>query len=293
MGKKLPSIPGFVAVSDQILVQDNKDESQRPLDHPQVILIFGWGDCLPKHVAKYSEGYRELFPHSTQIVILAPIAKVFFTDLQQRSDQMTPVLKALDALTSAADGETPTILAHAMSDTGGTNYASTLNAFRLRHNEPLPHQLLVLDSTPGSPFMTWQNLKRWSRAMTLGTAAYFPWPFVVTQAIWGLTLLLSICAWWLTGREPPAVFSIRAIDDATFETKSARRLYLYSQEDDLIPWEDIESYRAQATEKGYETDAEMFEGTGHVGHMRMFPDKYWGAIQTSWRRAIQETTETR
>ncbi|KAK7426907.1 hypothetical protein QQZ08_006655 [Neonectria magnoliae] len=290
MAKKIPSIPGFVAVSDQILVQDDQDESQRPPDHPQAILIFGWGDGLPKHVAKYSEGYRELFPNSKQIVILGPISKAFFTDLQQRSDQMTPVPKALGSLVSS-DGKTPTVLVHAMSDTGSINYASTLNAFQQKHNAPLPHQLLVLDSTPGSPFLTWENLKRWSRAMTLGTAAYFPWPFVVTQAIWGLTLLLNICAGWLTGREPPAVFSIRAIDDATFETKNARRLYLYSKEDDLIPWDDIESYRAQATEKGYKTDAEMFEGTSHVGHMRMFPDKYWGAIQDSWRRAIQETSE--
>ncbi|KAH8685302.1 hypothetical protein BGZ61DRAFT_455253 [Ilyonectria robusta] len=285
MAKKAPSIPGFVAVSDQILVQETQNDAERPADHPDAILIFGWGDCLPKHVAKYADGYAELFPHSTQVVILAPISKAFFTDLQQRSDSMMPVLKVLDSL-KASTGRTPTVLAHAMSNTGGTNYASTLNAFKQTYEEPLPHQLLVLDSTPGSPYMNWENLKRWSKAMTLGTAAYFPWPFAVTQSIWGLVLCLNIAFGWATGREAPAVFSIRAIDDETFETKDARRLFLYSKEDDLIFWHDIEAYRAVATQKGYQTDAEMFEGTGHVGHMRVFPEKYWKAIQDSWGRAI-------
>ncbi|KAF7542487.1 hypothetical protein G7Z17_g11532 [Cylindrodendrum hubeiense] len=285
MAKKGPSIPGFVAVSDQILVQETQNDAERPANHPDAVLIFGWGDCLPKHVAKYADGYRELFPHSKQIVILAPISKAFFTDLQSRSDSMLPILKVLDSM-KASSGRTPTILAHAMSNTGGTNYASTLNAFKLKYNEPLPHQLLVLDSTPGSPYMTWANLKRWSRAMTLGTAAWFPWPFFITQSIWAMVLCANIAVGWVTGREAPAVFSIRAIDDETFESKSARRLFLYGKGDDLITWDDIESYRALATKKGYKTDGEMFEGSGHVGHMRMFPDKYWNAIQESWDQAI-------
>ncbi|KAH7152858.1 hypothetical protein EDB81DRAFT_435889 [Dactylonectria macrodidyma] len=292
MHTKSAPIPGFIALSDQILVQEARDDAERPADHPDAVLIYGWGDCLPKHVAKYADGYRELFPYSTQIVILAPISKAFFSDLPTRTASMQPVLKALDGV-KAAIGRTPTVLVHAMSNTGGTNYASTLNAFKLRYDEPLPHQLLVLDSTPGSPNLSWANLKRWSRAMTLGTAAWFPWPFFVTQGIWASTLLVTIAYGWMMGTEAPAAFSMRAIDDGTFEDQSSRRLYLYSKEDDLIFFQDIESYRAAATQNGVKTDAEVFEGSGHVGHMRTFPEKYWNAIQESWERAVGDAKDTK
>ncbi|KAH6889784.1 hypothetical protein B0T10DRAFT_486819 [Thelonectria olida] len=282
---KAPLIPGFVSLSDQVLVREDPDDSKRPSGHPHAILIFGWGDCQPKHVAKYADGYNQLFPHSKQVVVLAPISKAFFSDLQKRTDSMRPVLKFVDSL-QTADGSDPLILAHAMSNTGGTNYAATLNGFREKHNKPMPHRLLALDSTPGSPYMTWENLKRWSWAMTVGTAAYFPWPSFVTQSIWGATLLLNLAVEKALGREAASVFSIKAIDDTTYETKEARRLYLYSKEDDLIPYQDIEAYCAEATEKGWATDAELFEGTGHVGHMRAFPEKYWTAIEESWRRAM-------
>ncbi|KAI5458524.1 hypothetical protein BGZ63DRAFT_362399 [Mariannaea sp. PMI_226] len=287
MAKGAPLIPGFVAVSDQVLVREDADDSKRSADHPHVILIFGWGDCLPKHVAKYADGYNQLFPHSKQVVILAPISKAFFSNLERRTSSMVPVRKFIDSI-QTSDGSSPTILAHAMSNTGGTNYAATLNAYQEKHNQPLPHQLLVLDSTPGSPYMTWENMKRWSWAMTVGTAAWFPWPSFVTQSIWGTVLLANIFFEMFIGREPAAVFSIRAVDDETYETKESRRLYLYSKEDDLIPYQDIERYRAEATQKGYATDGEMFEGTGHVGHMRAFPEKYWKAIAESWRRVSQE-----
>lgn len=44
----------------------------------------------------------------------------------------------------------------------------------------LPHQLLIMDSTPGSSDLSWGNVTRWSRAMALGAAAWFPWSFAVT-----------------------------------------------------------------------------------------------------------------
>lgn len=284
---KQPLIPGFRALSDQVLVREDADDSKRPSSHPHAILIFGWGDCQPKHVAKYADGYNQLFPHSKQVVVLAPISKAFFSDLPRRTETMHPVLEFVDSL-QTSDGSDPLILVHAMSNTGGTNYAATLNAHREKHSRPLPHALLALDSTPGSPYMTWENLKRWSWAMTLGTAAYFPWPSAVTQSIWAATLLLNRAVEAVLGREAASVFSIRAIDDEAYEGRDARRLYLYSKEDDLIPWQDIEGYCAEARQKGWEADAVVFEGTGHVGHMRAFPERYWTAIEESWRLAQEK-----
>lgn len=290
---KLPSIPGFTAVSDQVLVRepsasDGPAPAPLPAGHPGTVLVYGWGDGLPKHVAKYADGFRVLYPHTRQVVILSPISKALFSDLQKRSEAMLPVIKAIwpDG-PPAEDTPGPTVLAHTMSNTGAVNYAATLYAFRQLYDRALPHQLLVMDSTPGSTDVTGANLVRWSRAMALGTAAWFPWPFVVTQSIWAVALAINGFYEWLIGRKSAGAWSRVAANDTTYELKSARKMYIYSKEDDLIGWEDIELHVAETRKLGWTADVEVFDGSGHVGHMRKAPEQYWKAIMESWERAIK------
>ncbi|KAH8696227.1 hypothetical protein BGW36DRAFT_297453 [Talaromyces proteolyticus] len=293
MDKGAPSFPGFTALSDQIFIRqpdkENEDNSTHSKPHHvRATLIFGWGDAQPKNLVKYADGYRELNPDSTQIVVLAPISKAVYMSLEQRTQAMMPIVDALFPTSPNTQAEQTgmsqehRILVHVMSNTGGIFLAATLNAYREVYNEPLPHDLLVLDSTPGSPVMTFKNLIIWSRGMTLGTANWFPWPFVVTQSLWGVFLSTNRFFEWLIGRVPASVFSVAALINEEFETKKARQLYLYSQEDELIPYEDIESHIAEAKIRGYDVDTCVFRGSKHVRHMQMFQDQYWHAIRNSW-----------
>ncbi|KAF4977214.1 hypothetical protein FZEAL_6242 [Fusarium zealandicum] len=283
-GKKPPVLPGFTAVNPQILVQEALPEKP-PADHPEAIVIYGWGDGLAKHVNKYAEGYRVLYPYSKQIIILSPISQVMFTSLEQRTEGVVPVLENLDQVLGDRKSS---VLIHAMSNTGAISYGTTIKAFKDHNDSAFPHQLLVLDSTPGSPWLSRRTLGDWSRAMSLGTAKWFPWPFAVTQFIWAGILLVNGSYQWLTGTEPSGAFALRVIDDDTYETKDAKRLYLYSKEDDLISYEDIEMYVAESKQKGYEMRTELFEGTGHVGHMRRHPEQYWKAIGDAWKWSNDE-----
>ncbi|KND86458.1 hypothetical protein TOPH_08941 [Tolypocladium ophioglossoides CBS 100239] len=294
MPEKGPAMAGFTALSDQVFVREGSLDDGAPAraTDPDTVLIYGWGDGLPRHVAKYADGYRALYPRAKQVVVLSPIAKAMFSDLRQRTTQMAPVVGAAFAA-GAGEGEGEgegeakrAVLVHTMSNTGAVNYAATLNAYREARGAALPHQLLVMDSTPGGTDMTASNVARWSRAMAMGTAGWFPWPAVVTQAIWSLALLLNGVYAWSIGRESAGAWSRRAANDAALETRAARRLYLYSQEDDLIAWQDVELHVAEARERGWAADTEVFRGSGHVGHMRRFPGQYWGAIGGAWRRAV-------
>lgn len=280
--KKMPSVPGFTAHSDQVFVREADQSDKAPADHPDVVMIYGWGDGLPKHVSKYAEGYLGLFPYAKQIVVLSPIQKAFNSDLQQRSDSMLPVIKAVFPSGEEAPKK---ILAHTMSNTGAVNYAAMLNAYQQLYNTPCPHQLLVMDSTPGGTNF-WANLSRWSRAMALGTAGWFPWPFAVTQGIWAVWLMVNGFYEALIGRESAGGWSSKAVNDGQYEVDGARRLYMYSKEDDLIHWGDIEEHAALSRKLGREADVEVFEGSGHVGHMRMHGEQYWNSILASWKRAI-------
>jgi hypothetical protein len=291
---RLPVFPGFQALSDQVFVRDappvdDKLVATTPASKsdPTVIIIYSWGDGRPKHVLKYSKGYQELFPRAKQIIVLSPIMKALYQDLGQRSTAMEPVVTAAfrhSPTTNMHNEEV--VLAHAMSNTGGINYAATLHAYQRLYNRPMPHQMVVVDSTPGSPYLSVENLGRWSRAMALGTAAWFPWPFAVTQGIWGTFICANRCFEHLSGREAASVFSNHAVNDETYEDKASRRLYIYSKEDELIYWKDIESHIATAQERGYKTDTKVFSGSGHVAHMRMFPRQYWETISCSWQSML-------
>ncbi|OAA55206.1 hypothetical protein SPI_08301 [Niveomyces insectorum RCEF 264] len=287
MGTKKDSFPGLTSINEQVFVREGEELSSKehaPTDHPHIVIIYSWGDALLKHIKKYSDGYRQLFPHAKQVIVLSPIMAAMRQNAKQRAECMKPVIAAAfgtDAAQFRQLGES-LVLAHVMSNTGGINYAATLYAFQEAYGRPLPHHLTVLDSTPGSVHMNYENLKRWSRAMALGTYAWFPWPFVVTQCLWAAFLLSNRFVEHIIGRETAPVFSVRILNDKTYESTDARRLFLYSHSDDLILGSDIERNIVDAREAGYDTDAALFEGSGHVGHMRQHPEKYWAAIKSTW-----------
>lgn len=289
MPPKNPPFPGFTSLSDQVFTRpgeavETDDQQKRHAADPTIVMLYGWGDGLPKHVAKYADGFRQLFPHATQIVILSPISRAMFSNLQQRSDHMIPVLDMLSKINKNLDDER--ILIHTMSNTGAVNYAATLNSYQEIFGKAMPHQLLILDSTPGSTDLSWANISRWSRAMALGTAGWFPWPFAMTQSIWAAFLCVNSAYAWMIGRESAGAWSVRAVNNSQYEVTDASRLYMYSKEDDLILWEDIESHVAESRGIGRRAETELFSGSGHVGHMRKFPKQYWSAIQRAWQRAI-------
>ncbi len=127
-----------------------------------------------------------------------------------------------------------------------------------------------------------QNAKPWSRGLALGISHYFPWPFVVTQALALGFLAVVFSASWLVGNKNAAEYSVAAVNNPSICDKGAKRLYLYSKEDDIIAWDAIEAHAAEAKQVGYDANLEMFQGSPHVGHMRVHRDQYWSAISQAW-----------
>ena len=285
------ALAGFTRLSEQVYVLDKPqgDGEREPL-HPSTVMIYGWGDARPKHVAKYVEGYRRLFPHARIILVFSPILKALLASLPARTLNMQPTLDALlriNGLTEKGDGLADTnILVHCMSNTGGINLAATMNAYAERFHSALPHRLAVLDSTPGSTDF-FPNVGRWSRALAVGAATYLPLPFAITRGIAAAFLATLYGANWLIGRINAANFSVAAVNDTRWCPLDAKRLYLYSKEDEIIIWSDIEKHAAEAKERGYAVDTEMFEGTPHVGHMRKHPEQYWAAIARGWEEVVK------
>lgn len=71
------------------------------------------------------------------------------------------------------------------------------------------------------------------------------------------------------------------------EIKETKRVYIYSDADDMVPWHHIEDHAAEAKEKGFNVEMERFEGTDHVGHMRSGNgERYWGIVNKLWRQHL-------
>ncbi|KAL2159061.1 hypothetical protein VTH06DRAFT_2820 [Thermothelomyces fergusii] len=168
------AVPGFTKLSSQVFVREGQPSALDPA-HPSTVVIYGWGDANPRHLAKYVEGYGRLFPHSKIVLIFSPILKALYQTLEARSRTMLPVIEAVypEVLGKPA-GEKPAggrerVLLHVMSNTGGMNCAATMNAY-CKHTggAVFPHDMLVCDSTPGTHPLS-------SPTWALGRE---PWPLV-------------------------------------------------------------------------------------------------------------------
>lgn len=290
--------PGFIGLSDQVLFRagsttepvDKIDKTKQP-PPPRTIIIYGWGDSRAKHVVKYADGFQRVFPGANQIMVLSPISRAIFQSREQRAEHMKCVVNAAfpsDTHGDYDDENEGSVLIHMLSNTGAIFYTSTLLAYREIYNKPLPHRLVVLDSTPGTTEISLRTLPRLSYAMTLGTAAWFPWPFVVTQCLWAAFLATNCFVETVTGRDSAPVTALKTFRNPETEEKSARRLYLYSKDDQIILWSDIEEHIAESRRQGWQADAVTFEGSGHVRHMQVHPEKYWKNIQLAWIEAVAQ-----
>jgi len=282
-------LTGFQKLSSQVYVRQG-DSGSPDSSHPTTIIIYGWGDARPKHVVKYVDGYHRLYPHACIVLIFSPILKTLYQTLESRSRTMIPVIQAVypDVLDTKIEKsrELKRVLLHVMSNTGGMNCAATMNAYhKLTGGHVFPHDMLVCDSTPGSTAFL-PNVGPWSRAMALGASSWLPWPFFVTQALAAIFLGCLHGFGWLIGATSAAEWSTNAVNDPKMSDTSAKRLYLYSKEDDIIHWADIEKHAADARQKGWSVSAELFEGTPHVGHMRAHPEQYWNAIAKAWEEVV-------
>ncbi|PHH88153.1 hypothetical protein CDD83_7890 [Cordyceps sp. RAO-2017] len=79
------SVPGFVAVSDSVFERPGISSGSNYFgaghspgragrDDPDIVVIFGWGDGLPRQVAMYANGFRQLYPQAKQVMAVSPTA---------------------------------------------------------------------------------------------------------------------------------------------------------------------------------------------------------------------------
>ena len=75
-------------------------------------------------------------------------------------------------------------------------------------------------------------------------------------------------------------------------SRERARTYVYSAEDEMVEWRDVERHAAEARQARGEADTtvpvrtERFHGSSHVAHVRLEPERYWRIVDETWRAAF-------
>lgn len=279
-----PDLPGFERLPNDIYIRriPSSLSVTRPPSHPRYVLIFGWGDGLPKHIRKYADGYLALFPSTPQIVVISLIHRCMFRTKAQRASLMRCIVDEVYPRDLVDDDN---VLVQSMSNLGGSYYTGTAHAYEAIHGHPLPHRVQILDSNPGHAHWTPRNLFVWGTAMALRISKRFHLPFPIAQLICMGIFCVNRVSEFILREDFFGECARKGLTDELYVSPSVRRLYLYGKSDEVISWKEIEEHVASTREIGIECDAVVFEGSNHVSHMRRHPEQYWAAIADSWSKA--------
>ncbi|KAF8709765.1 hypothetical protein AX14_013470 [Amanita brunnescens Koide BX004] len=248
------------------------------------------GAKLP-HLAKYMDGYDQLYPAATQVLIRSE-ATTFFKPNWMNRASLRKVVEALEALgciiprnrkVVALQGATKhRIIIHTFSN-GGCLQLTTLGTQLSHHKSNTSVSTIIFDSCPGTTSYS-------ATLRAFNTMIHFA-PLRVLLAIYlYVSFTLFTVRKYLFGA--PSFWERRRIQlnqpsVLPWLTKSSPRLYIYSTRDNMIRWQDVESHAKDAEEWCAHVRKERFEDTGHVAHMRKDPERYWGVIKEVWSAACK------
>ncbi|KZV72630.1 hypothetical protein PENSPDRAFT_628472 [Peniophora sp. CONT] len=290
----------LVALSEEVHYRpgrtsgDHLDGLERTRE-PSLILIFGWMQANLPHLEKYSSEYARRYPRAMQLIVRCH-PSFFVKSKTAQHAALSPAVQFLlrEGFVGSKDAETSytpqqpdrAILTHVFSNGGAyvlTVLSTLLTQYRAPQTSGPISSALVLDSTPGKA-----NL---SRTMTAFTAQMrsplLRYPANVVLCL-GYILLL---AYHRISRSESLVDHFRRTLLSTqflpWGSKHTPRLYIYSHDDALVGFDDVEEHIAEARRAGYEVETEFYTRSAHVAHMRTDPKRYWTAIESLWGSVAQ------
>jgi hypothetical protein len=264
-----PSIlESFTSIGEDVYIRDPpKDENSGSAKPTVTIVVLFWMGATARHAAKYLAEYSALAPRARIIFILTSAAQIMLRKSDEaRRARVTP---AVEALLSASSGP---VYLHLFSNGGAFTLRHIAISYEAQTGKPLPTKALLMDSAPGRT-----SLSSSHKAFSYGFPKFIIFR-ILTSLLARLGIVLAILYCKITRRKLPAEEAARVLNDPKLIAWSAKRCYLYSEEDDLVQWQDVERHAVVAKEKGYDVSCEKFERSPHVAHMRTDPQRYWNIV---------------
>jgi len=139
----------------------------------------------------------------------------------------------------------------------------------------LPAKAIVFDSCPGRPSLT----EAWA-AMSIGLPRGLLW-YPSAAAILFLLDVIAISRYGLA--IPTFIDKIfPKLNDWNLVDKSARRLYIYSEADQIVAARDPKAHLELAKEAGVEVTVLAESDTQHMQALVKDGERYWKAVEQLW-----------
>ncbi|KAL6231079.1 hypothetical protein BDW75DRAFT_248188 [Aspergillus navahoensis] len=254
-----------------------------------LIVLCTWlGGATPRRIANYTSGYIQNFANAAILLVKTALPDIMIQSNSAIWARLAParevIAKFIRSKSSTGVGTAPLpVLLHIFSH-GGSNIATQLmrsfQATDPTNHDPLLAALrvVVLDCCPGdSSFQRNYN----AMAVSLPSASKQP----ITHYV-GRTLLYPAVGLILSLMAAGVMQSIedlrKELNDPELFGRTAKRLYLYSAEDEMVRWEDVERHMNEGREKGYEVDGMIFDEGQHCALVMVDKERYWDAIRRAW-----------
>lgn len=255
-------------------------ESSQPIDPtaPTTILFCSWMDAHPKHIAYYTKAYMSLYPHGR--IILATMTVTQFM-VQSEATRRAEATEAVTALLSRPQ-ENERLLIHCLSNGGAKRVYSIAGVYQKAIGKPLPVKAIVIDSAPGIPQFR-RDLNALSvPARKLNWLLWAPYMSIVVAVASAIYVSVHWMPkwWWRELVWGPH----EGVNDHALIDPNCVKGFVYSKEDIIIDWRDVESHAKLAEKKGYRVEKKLIEGAEHV---KMFKgaggeEDYWGFVKMIW-----------
>jgi hypothetical protein len=249
----------------------HKPAARTPSKDPDLVLLLGWMDAKPRHIAKYASGYEKLYPSAS---ILAITTSSYDAALSSNAANIKRISPALDILYTLLPNAK--LLLHFFSNGGGFTTVYIARCYMKEMGKALPMTATVFDSVPG-----YARLQAQVRAFMVALPKN-----MILRAIAALILYISYpffkLRYLLTGTVDVVEDMRLATNDKSLFDLDAPRVYIYSEADDMVEPKDVEEHADEAKTLGYTVSREKFLTSGHAAHMIQDPKRYWGIVQRLW-----------
>src|SRR3569833_205956 len=260
-------------------------EGDASFSSPKLILVASWKNTQDVHIAKYITKYQALFPATP--ILLIKCFGYHFRQPHTAVEQIQPAVPAVRAALESGGGgrsdvgsrsDAPSLLVHAFSNGGSSMVDHLYNAYRERaragESPMLPAHVTIFDSTPG-----YWTLRRGVAAFTAGISGWLG--YLVLPLVY-LSLILYHLRQFPFRRPDPLKQLGLNHNDRDKNGTEVRRAYIYSEDDKLIDWRNVEDNATDAQEKGFRVRLEKFTKSPHVAHARTDPERYWSIVKEMW-----------
>jgi len=241
---------------------------------PDLVLIVGWMDATPRHISKYTAGYEELYPSARILTITTTTIDTGFRSEAANRKRIAPIMEIFYTLPPNAK-----VLLHFFSNGGAIVSAVIAKAYREKVGKTLPVTASIMDSGPGRA-----SLAATTRAMAVALPKniLLKWIGILLLRFFYLIYALRIR---LVGKVDLIEQTRRQLNDKELFDTDAPRMYIYSETDNMVGWQDLVEHGEDAQKLGYTVSREKFLNSGHVGHLLVDPERYWGIVQNLWKTA--------